>query len=143
MEKIIFFASEQWLLITALAAAIWSLAWFENRSAGSSITSHALTRLVNSQDAVVVDLREKADFDSGHIVDAVNLPFSKWQSQQTAGGDTELTQYKSQPIVLVCKLGQQSSHVAKKLNGAEFSSVYRLSGGVTEWQSAQMPLVKS
>lgn len=143
MEKIILFASDQWLLITALVGAIWLLAWFEQRSAGTGLTTHALTTLVNGGKAVVVDLREKAEYDTGHIVDAVNLPFSKWQSQQGQGGETELSKYRSQPVVLVCKLGQQSSHVARKLKAEDFDGIYRLSGGLAEWQNAQMPLVKS
>ena len=143
MEKVILFASDQWLLITALVAAVWLLAWFEQRSAGTGVSSHSLTNLVNSQQAIVVDLREKADFDAGHIVDAVNISFSKWQSQQAAGGETELSQYKAQPIVLVCKLGQQSSHVARKLDAEEFNGIYRLSGGLAEWKNAQMPVVKT
>lgn len=142
MEKILIFASEQWLLITALAAAVWVLAWFENRLAGSSLTPHALTLLVNGGDAVIVDLRDKADFDKGHIVGATNVPFSQWQSQQSAGANTELDKHHQKVLVLVCKMGQQSSHVAKKLKQDEFKGVYRLSGGLAEWQSAQMPLVK-
>lgn len=143
MEKIILFASDQWLLITAFVAAIWLLAWFEQRSAGTGLSVHSLTSLVNDGKAVVVDLREKVDFDAGHIVDAVNIPFSKWQSQQGQGGETELSQYKSRPVVLVCKLGQQSSHVARKLVAEDYDGIYRLSGGLAEWQNAQMPLVKS
>lgn len=143
MEKIILFASDQWLLITALVGAIWLLAWFEQRSAGTGLSTHALTKLVNGGEAVVVDLREKADFDSGHIVDAVNIPFSKWQSQHGQGGETELSKYKSKSLVLVCKLGQQSSHVARKLLADDYDGIYRLSGGLAEWQNAQMPLVKS
>lgn len=142
MEKFILFASEQWLLITALAAAVWAVAWLENRRAGISLTPHALTALVNSAGAVVVDLRDKADFDNGHIVDSISLPFSQWQSQQTAGGQTELHQHKDKPVVLVCKMGQQSSHVARKLAADEFAGIYRLGGGIAEWQSAQMPLIK-
>ena len=143
MEKILLFASEQWLLISAFVGALWLLAWQEQRSAGTGVSAHRLTTLVNSEDAVVVDLRDKADFDAGHIVDAVSIPFSKWQSQNTSGGETELGKYKDRPIVLVCKMGQQSSHVARKIANDDYAAVYRLSGGLAEWQSAQMPLVKA
>ena len=89
MEKFFIFMSEQWLLVTAIAAALWSLVWLENRRAGTGLSPHALTALVNSEGALIVDLREKPDFDNGHIVDAINLPYSKWQSQQSSGS-TEL-----------------------------------------------------
>lgn len=142
MEKVLFFASEQWLLISALAAAVWALIYLDHRSAGASLSAHALTEMVNNEQAVVIDLREKADFDQGHIVGAVNVPYSKWQSQQAAGGANELAAYKERPIVLVCKMGQHSSQVARKLKTAEYSDIYRLSGGLAEWQNAQMPLIK-
>ena len=142
MEKIILFASEQWLLITALAAAVWALVWLEQRRAGAALTPHALTSLINSKSTVVVDLRDKAEFDEGHIVDSINVPFSQWQTQQNGDGKTELHNYREKPLVLVCKMGQQSTHVARKISGDDFSEVYRLGGGVMEWRSAQLPLVK-
>lgn len=142
MQKFLIFVSEQWFLITLLAAAVAALAWLENRRAGKSISSHALTTMVNRDAAVVIDLRDKADFDNGHIVDAVNLPFSKWQLQHNAGGKTDLQQYGDKPLVLVCKMGQQSSYVAKRIQTEGAPAVYRLAGGLMEWQGAQMPLVK-
>lgn len=142
MQKFLIFVSEQWLLITLLSAAVAALAWLENRRAGKSLSPHALTTMVNRDAAVVIDLRDKADFDNGHIVGAVNLPFSKWQSQHTAGGETDLQNYGEKPLVLVCKMGQQSSHVAKRIQAEGKAEVFRLAGGVMEWQNAQMPLVK-
>lgn len=137
MQKFLIFMSQQWLLVTALAAAVAALAWLENRRSGKSLTPHSLTALINGDGATVVDLRDKSDFDSGHIVDAINLPFSRWQNQP---GD--LDKHRESPLVLVCKMGQQSTHVAKKLQAQGYPQVYRLGGGVMEWQNAQMPLVK-
>lgn len=142
MQKFLIFVSEQWFLITLLAAAVALLAWLENRRAGKSLSPHALTTMVNRDAAVVIDLRDKADFDNGHIVDAVNLPFSKWQLQHNAGGKTDLQQYGDKSLVLVCKMGQQSSYVAKRIQTEGAPEVYRLAGGLMEWQGAQMPLVK-
>ena len=81
MQKFLIFISEQWLLVSLLSAAIVALAWLENRRAGPSLTSQALTNVVNREDAIIIDLRDKAEFDAGHIVDAINLPFNQWQSQ--------------------------------------------------------------
>ena len=142
MQKFLIFVSEQWLLITLLAAAVATLAWLENRRAGKSISTHELITLVNRDQAVIIDLRDKASFDSGHIVGATNVPFSQWQSQHATGGNTALQQHGDKSLVLVCKLGQQSSHVAKRIQTENGPTVYRLAGGLSEWQHAQMPLVK-
>ena len=147
MEKIILFASDQWLLITALAAALWGLVFLENKRAGTSLSPQGLTALVNKENAVVIDLREKNDFAEGHIVDAKNLPYKSIQSHlvkpsdTAADGKSPFEPYRDKSLVLVCKMGQHSSQVAKKLAEQEFK-VYRLGGGLLEWQNAQMPLVK-
>ena len=142
MQKFILFIGDQWILFSLLAATVALLAWFENRRSGRSLTPHALTSMLNKEDAVVLDLRDRSEFEAGHIVNSINLPFSKWQAEQAKGGASTLEAYKDKSLVLVCKLGQQSSHVAKKLQGQEFTQVCRLAGGITEWQNAQMPLVK-
>lgn len=142
MQKFLIFVSEQWLLVTALAAVIALLAWLENRRSGTSVNTHQLTSLVNRESAVIVDLRAKAEYTAGHIVDAVSVPFNQWQSEHSGGGKTALDKYHDKPIVLVCKMGQQSSAVAKRLQAAGKTDVYRLSGGLMEWQGNQMPLVK-
>ena len=147
MEKIVLFASDQWLLITALAAALWGLVFLENKRAGVSVSPAMLTKMVNGGDAVVIDLREKAEFEKGHIVDAKSIPYKTIHAELAkAVGDSDssnpLENYRDKEIVLVCKMGQHSSQIAKKL-AADNYKVYRLGGGLMEWQSAQMPLVKS
>lgn len=142
MEKIIFFASEQWLLITLLAAAVAALVWWENRRAGTGLSANGLTTLVNQEGAAIIDLRDVKEYQEGHIVDAISMPFAQWQKDSKAGGSSAFSQYQGKSIVLVCKMGQQSSHVAKALTEAKFEKVYRLIGGMVEWRSAQMPTVK-
>ncbi len=146
MEKIVLFASDQWLLITALAAALWGLVFLENKRAGISVTPATLTKMVNSGNAVVIDLREKPEYDSGHIVDAKSIPYKSLHADLSKtgadeGAENPMEAYRDKDVVLVCKMGQHSSQIAKKL-AAENFKVYRLGGGLMEWQSAQMPLVK-
>ena len=143
MEKIILFASDQWLLVSLLAAAVWALFWLDLKQAGNRISANQLTSMVNRQSAVVVDLREKAEYDVGHIVDAANVPFGQWQLQKGEAADQLFKAYFNKPLILVCKMGQQSSQVAKKIDQSKFNGVYRLAGGIAEWQAAQLPLVKS
>ncbi len=145
MEKIILFAADQWVLVSALAAAVWGLVFLENRQAGPSLTPQLLTQLINDEekDVVIVDLRDKKEYSQGHIVNAINLPFSQWQKQHADTGKTELDQYHDSTVILVCKMGQQSSHVAKKIVEQPFKATYRLKGGILEWQASNLPLVKS
>ena len=55
---------------------------------------------------------------------------------------TELQKHKDKPIVVVCKLGQQSADAAKTLQAAGYAEVFKLAGGLTEWKAQSMPLVQ-
>lgn len=109
----------------------------ESRRGGKTVSPQQLVALVNGQQAAVIDLRDAADFRKGHIVDAVNIPYGKVDDRWG-----EFEALRERPIVLVCKMGQFSSAVGKRLLGKGFKQVYRLGGGLSEWQVSQMPLVK-
>lgn len=92
--------------------------------------------LINRSDAIVVDVRDKKEFEAGHIVGSINIPLAKIDQRMT-----ELKKHQEKPVIVVCKLGQQSGEAAKKIQEAGHEQVYKLSGGVTEWKAQSMPLV--
>lgn len=137
MEKFILFIAEQWLLVTALISCLLLLSYHESRRSGRALSPQQVVTLLNQQEkAVVIDLRDKGDYGKGHILDSVNVPFSKIEA------DIERHAEKDQPLVLVCKMGQHSGAAGKKLGAKGYTQVHRLKGGIAEWQSMQMPLVK-
>ncbi len=131
------FLAEQWLLISALASCLLLLLFHESRRGGPSLTPHQLVALINQKQAAVIDLRDSAEYRKGHIVGAINLPFAKLQERWS-----ELEALRERPLVLVCKLGQSASSASKQLRAKGFTEVYRLGGGLVEWDGLQMPLVR-
>ncbi|MFT3928856.1 MAG: rhodanese-like domain-containing protein [Spongiibacteraceae bacterium] len=132
------FVLQQWPLVGALVVAVILLIFHESRRAGATVTPQQLTNLVNQQQATVIDLRDQAEFRKGHIVDAINIPYAKLNERVG-----ELENLRERPLILVCKLGQYSSAAGKQLMQQGFKQVYRLSGGISEWQGAQLPLIKA
>ena len=132
------FLLQQWPLASALAVAILLLIFHESRRSGNTVTPQQLTNLVNRQQAAIIDLREQVDFRKGHIVDAINIPYAKLSERVG-----ELDNLRERPVILVCKLGQFSSAAGKQLLAKGFKQVYRLSGGISEWQTSQLPLIKA
>jgi len=114
-----------------------TLILYMKAKAGSALSPHQATLLVNRQDGVILDIRDKKTFDAGHIVDAVNIPFTKLGERAT-----ELEKYRDKPLVVVCQLGQQSGEAVKLLEEKGFSNVSRMHGGMTEWTSQGLPAVK-
>jgi len=131
------FLAQQWILASALAVAVIMLFYHESRKSGQSLSPQQAINLVNRQDGVFVDLRDSKEFGQGHIVDALNIPASKLD-----GRVAELEKYRDKPIVLVCKMGQNSGAAGKTLKAKGFSQVFRMSGGMMEWGTMQLPLVK-
>ena len=130
------FIAEQWMLVAALTVCIGLLVRHESAKGGPGLSPQQLVTLVNREQAVVVDLRDSKEYDAGHIVDAINIPFAKLSHRMV-----ELDAHKEKPVVLVCKMGQHAGSAGKQLLQAGFGNVSRLSGGMLEWQNSQLPLV--
>lgn len=138
MELFLQFVVAKWYLFAGWMVVLWLLLVHERRKGGAAVTPAQLTALVNQKDAVVVDVRESGDFRQGHIVDSVNLPHTKLVERIA-----ELERYRERPVIVVCKMGQHSGGITKTLKERGFEQVYRLSGGMTEWQNSQLPVVRS
>ena len=136
MAQLLEFLAEQWILASALIVCIILLIKHESRKGGPTLSPQQLISLVNKEEAVIVDLRDSNEFKQGHIVDALNIPHAKLADRMA-----ELESYRDKPLILVCKMGQHSGAAGKTLAASGFEQVSRLSGGMMEWQSSQLPLV--
>lgn len=130
------FISEQWVLVSILLVLVYLLAITERIKSGKAVGVHEVTRLLNSNEAVLLDLREAREFSEGHIVNAVNIPFNK-----VAERIAELEKNRDKIIILADKLGQHAGAVGRRLQKQGYQ-VRRLAGGIAEWQNQNLPLVK-
>ncbi len=112
--------------------------WFNERSrSGKSLSPHEATRLLNSDEAVIVDVRDKKEYGEGRITGSLHIPFSNLKERSS-----ELEKYKDKQIILVDKMGQHSGMAGKLLKAEGFENVARMSGGIAEWKNSNMPLVR-
>lgn len=102
-----------------------------------SLKPAELTHLINSGNAVVIDLSASSEFEKGHIVGSRNV-----QPAQLTPAHKLLVSAKQSPVVLVCRTGNASATAAKVLKKAGFEQVSVLDGGIPAWQAADLPLVK-
>ncbi|MFN3162446.1 MAG: rhodanese-like domain-containing protein [Pseudohongiellaceae bacterium] len=138
MAQFLEFIGNHWILSTLWIITVGAIIAYHQRGASnSSVGPQQAVMLINRQDAVVVDVRDKKEFDAGHIVDSINIPFAKLKQRLN-----ELKKHKGKPLVVVCKLGQQSGEAAKTLKEDGHEEVYRMTGGITEWKSQTLPLVQ-
>lgn len=137
MEQFIQFTMNNPFHVGSLAVLVAVFVFLEMRKGGKSIGTSELTTLVNKDGAVVLDVREKAEFDKGRIAGALNIPSAK-----VAERSSELEKYKEKTIIIVDAMGQHSGTVGKTLKAAGFERVVRLSGGMGTWVSDSLPVVK-
>ncbi len=130
------FVMQEWWLFGLLAALIMAYSWSERIKSGLPISTHELTTLLNTEKAVVLDIRPATEFKAGHLVGAFNISYEKVNSDLNV-----LDKYKNQIIIVVDKMGQHSGHIGRLLAKQGYD-VRRLSGGISEWQNQNLPLIK-
>ena len=115
---------------------LWPL--FGNRLRGVKEVGIAeALQLINHKNALILDVREEKEFNTGHILNAMLIPLGKFRERIG-----ELERYREQPIVVVCRSGQRSTAACVLLGKQSFSLVYNLAGGMLAWQKANLPLEK-
>ena len=134
------FIAHNALLFAALAAILIMLVNHElSHLAGAAnmLAPAAAVRLINRDDTVVVDLRETADYNAGHIRSALNVPEPKLKERLA-----ELSRYRERPLLLYCSMGQTAVRASKTLKAAGFTQLYALKGGIGAWQQDNLPLAR-
>lgn len=97
----------------------------------------AATQTMNAVDAVVLDVREDAEYKQGHLAHAVHVPLG-----QLGKRINELEKFRERPVVVYCRTGSRSNSAAGLLRRNGFTSVFNLAGGIAAWQNANLPVTK-
>ncbi|MGZ4979831.1 MAG: rhodanese-like domain-containing protein [Methylobacter sp.] len=78
--------------------------------------------------AVIVDVREKNDWNEYQIHGAIHIPLSQLNKRLP-----ELEPYKNRPIITQCQAGLRSAQAQLILKSEGFSKVYLMNGGIQAW----------
>ncbi|WIO73958.1 rhodanese-like domain-containing protein [Porticoccaceae bacterium LTM1] len=129
------FVSEQWVLVSAGLVLVYLLAITEGNKGGKLLSTSEVVQLLNRDDAVLVDVRERKEYEAGHVTGALHIPHNKLADRKA-----ELEKYRNKTLIVVDKLGQHAGNVGKQLRKEGFD-VRRIRGGMVEWQNQNLPLV--
>lgn len=105
------------------------------RHGGKAISPAQATLLINREDAVVVDVREPAEYSAGHVSDSRNIPFKDLASRVS-----ELEAFKEKPVIFVCASGSRSGQACAQLKKLGFTNLNNLDGGIQSWERAGLPI---
>ena len=94
-----------------------------------------LSALLDSGDRpLVIDVREPAEYRSGHIPGAMNIPLGR-----VAGGTPDLKR-DGRKVVVVCWSAMRSRRAVAVLRAAGLSDVSFLRGGTAAWMQQGYPV---
>ena len=138
MAQLIEFLGNHHLLGMAFFGLLGMLVWtFISGGSARRLEPGDATRLINHEDAVILDVRSDGEFSQGHIINSVNVPLGALGPQID-----KLKKYRERPIITACRTGQQSVSAIKMLRRHGFENLYSLGGGIAAWESANLPLTK-
>jgi rhodanese-related sulfurtransferase len=90
-----------------------------------------------SGEAVIVDVREKDEWDEGHIPDAIHM------SRGTIELDVEEKVPDSNSMIIChCGGGGRSALAAESLQKMGYKNVHSMAGGLKAWRAAGLPTTK-
>ncbi|NRT72238.1 rhodanese-related sulfurtransferase [Clostridium beijerinckii] len=80
-----------------------------------------LVRGLVERNAYIIDVRERGEYASGHIKNAINILLSELRQRIT-------DMSKDKPVYLYCRTGQRSYNATLALQNLGFNNVYNITG---------------
>ena len=115
-------------LILVMLLALTGCGGTEVENTYQQISQEEAKTMMDTQEVVILDVREQDEFDAAHIPDAVLLPVGTI-SQETAA--SVIPSYDS--VVLVyCRSGNRSKTASSALAELGYTNIYEF-GGISTW----------
>lgn len=127
-------ASCRTLLLLLVLLAPWSLS---PAQAVETISQSELLGLIENGDVpLILDVRTRNEFNSGHVPRAINIPH-----RELAGRLAELGIPKSGAIVTYCERGPRAGYAESVLRQAGYTNIRSLKGHMNAWRIKRRPTV--
>ncbi len=140
MNEYTAFVQNHLLLVVGFVGVLGFIIWTEfNRFTRKykQLDTNEAVRLLNDDNTIVIDVREGNEISAGKIKGARHIPLG-----QVATRLGELEKSKDQPILIYCRSGNRSALAANTLTKNGFTNLNNLAGGMTAWESANLPVSK-
>lgn len=122
------------ILSFSLVVSVYGCA--QNANPLKSVSSEQFKKIVDSNEAVLVDVRSELEYSAGHIPGAVNIdvnsPDFEIQIREASGG---------KPLAIYCRSGRRSKSAVGRLKNVGVE-VYELNNGFVEWLQKGFPVKK-
>lgn len=140
MQEYLHFVATNPIPFVALAFNIAMIVWVEYSRLVSGVkhlSPGQVVQLMNSDDAIVLDVRDDAEVREGVIGKSKHIPVSMLVQRLA-----ELDKHREKTVIAYCRSGSRSSQACRILRKAGFEKVVNLRGGMLAWREANLPVRK-
>ena len=118
-------------ILPLILAMIWILTGCGGTTVENTyqqITQETAKEMMDTQEVVILDVREQYEYDSGHIPNAVLLPVGTITEDTAAAviGDPDTV------VLVYCRSGNRSKTASQALADLGYTNVYEF-GGINDW----------
>ena len=101
-----------------------------NEAAGSyqQISQETAKEMMDTQQVIILDVREQEEYDSGHIPGAVLLPVGTIDEDSAA----QVIPDKDATLLVYCRSGNRSKTASAALAALGYTNIYEF-GGINTW----------
>ena len=117
--KKIYIALALIISLNSTSAELWTV----------SELNESITKL--DHELVLLDVRTQAEYDSGHILNAINI-----SHEQILEDPELLTEYKDSQMVVFCRSGGRAGKVIQLLESIGFEDIIDIDGDMLAWSEA-------
>ena len=92
------------------------------------ITQEEAKEMMDTQEVIILDVREQDEYDSGHIPGAVLLPVGTIDDTTAA----QVIPEKDSTVLVYCRSGNRSKTASAALADLGYTNIYEF-GGINSW----------
>ena len=99
-----------------------------SESSYQQISQEEAKEMMDTQDVIILDVREQDEYDSGHIPGAVLLPVGTIDDTTAA----QVIPEKDSTVLVYCRSGNRSKTASAALADLGYTNIYEF-GGINTW----------
>ena len=92
------------------------------------ISQEEAKEMMDTQDVIILDVREQDEYDSGHIPGTILLPVGTIDEETAA----EVIPEKDSTVLVYCRSGNRSKTASSALAELGYTNIYEF-GGINTW----------
>ncbi|MBP3324091.1 MAG: rhodanese-like domain-containing protein [Clostridia bacterium] len=133
MKKLIIFILLIILLLVSCGKSEGEIKMEKNIYGYTEITQDMAKEIMDTENVLIVDVREAEEYAESHIKGAVLLPLSVLKSNKAEEEAIKVIKEKDIKTLVYCRSGRRSKEASKILAELGYENIYEF-GGILTWQ---------